>query len=451
MSVGGKNKTISPVCRALTEDNLERLPPRYTFRPGEATYEAIQEVFWACAVEVISKLLGLVDLPDQIRVGKEQIPLEITRGQWQQFQAELDLDQTPVREAVRSVLCGQFLHQEGQGLPWAGPLAQHLSPRLLGLVLLICHLDRLGEHGPPRSFAYEFHELTRLARCTLTWVPVGEFDEGQVARHLFDYVGIRIHASDRMLRIPYHAFTRPLRARLGRGAASPGQTPEKELPSDFLLKSLPAVASSEPGTQRSGVSGSSELGTQHSGVSGPSPLDSRLATLDSKAERAWLLEELNHLRAENDRLRLFDPAGLLSGLMAPLLTGSEQPGTTLEHVLPDCPPLVQDLLGAVLHLCRSPDLEFVGEPGQVISLTLPHPAHCLDESAPPARRDISSGWFQVSRRGVRLRGQILVPIRVIPTASPCREPMTQGPGIRGGPPREGQSEARESPSENTPT
>jgi hypothetical protein len=390
-------KAISLTCRKIAETNLGRLPERFIYKGGEPSYEAVQEIFWACMAEITASLLGGPSLPDSVRVAREQVIIPVADHQWQNLRAELGLDRPAICDPVREVLNTQLRHKVVPQTPLLPPgesLADRIGLRLLGFVLFTCHIEQLAEIGPPREFGYEFRELTHLANLQLGWVPIGKFDEGRVAREFFDYAGMRIHASDRLLRIPYHAFWRVLKTRLGASAATSVESASRPastaLPRDFLLRALPEALQRQP----------------------TEPIPQQMTPpRDADAERAGLdrafLDELNRLRAENDRLRQTGVGEALLSLLEPLLTVPGCPADTTERALLDTPVLARDLLHGFLCLLRSPDLELFGELGQEIDLRLPHPQYCLDEVLPPARQDISFGRFRICRRGLRYRGVLL--------------------------------------------
>jgi hypothetical protein len=327
----------------------------------------------------------------------------VAEHHWQNLRTELGLDRSDLRDPVREVLDTQMRRRTARHaplLPAGETLAERLGVRLLGFVLFACHIDQLAESGPPRHFAYEFHELTHLASRRLDWVPVGSIDEGRVAREFCEYAGMRIRTSDRLLRIPYHAFWRVLQARLGGPAASaepPSRSAPAALPRDFLLRALPEALQRPPAE------------------SAPRPMPPAVESDAERAEPRWeFLEELNRLRAENDRLRQEGIGEALAGLLEPILAVPGSPTEAAEAALRDAPVLAGDLLHGLLRLLRSPELELFGEPGQVMDLRLPHPHYGLDEALPPARQDISAGRFRLSRRGLRYRGVLLSRAQVRP-------------------------------------
>ena len=147
---------------------------------------------------------------------------------------------------------------------------------------------------------------------------------------------------------------------------------------------------------------------------------------ESEAERGGpgreFLDELNRLRAENDRLRQAGVGEALAGLLEPLLAIPGSPTEAAEGAIRDAPLMARDLLHGLLRLLRSQELDLFGEPGQVMDLRLPHPHYGLDEALPPARQDISAGRFRVSRRGLRYRGVLLSRAWVRPLEEARHEP-----------------------------
>lgn len=394
-------KNASSVCHSLAKANLPKLPRDFVFREGYPTYEAIQEIFWSCMVEVVDELLEGPPLPGEIRIGKQHIPITVTPEQWHQLASELELDDKLARKIAWEVLSNQLLLREGlRGVrqDMEGTLAERFSSKLLGLVLLTCYLDTICRSGPPKSFVYEFRELTHLARGELAWARVGSFEEGRIARDFFTHAAMRIQRSDRLLWIPYHAYYRPLSGRLV------GRTPHcltlgtsrPSLPTDYLLRALPEKEQ-----------GDVQESHQPSGI--------MQTEKDLSLTVRELRDELKRLMAENDRLRLLSVTKFLVQLLAPVLSTVDQPLAAIEQAMDGDSVLAQDILHAVARLLLgSPEIELFGDPTQEVELMLPNPDYCLDEAVPPALRDISRGRFRVNRRGIRLRGMLLAPATVVP-------------------------------------
>jgi hypothetical protein len=374
-------KGTSPTCRHLAEAHLGRLPDRYRYGDGhEPTYEAIQEIFWSCAVELVCRLLGGLAPPPEVRVGKEQVPVPVDAGDWQRLDDELGLADPRLRWEVAQILAAQMSPNGAAPPTGIAPLAGRYPPRLLGFVLLVCYLEGLSRRGPPRSYGYQFGEMTQVSSGPLNWLPVGAFDEDRVTREFFDYAAIRIRRSDRLLWIPYHGFAKPLRARLVQlTIASPGPAPapihEPEAPAREEVSSLAGASGSSAGALR---------------------------------------DELNRLRAENDWLRDQAAGRILLRALQPLLGRPEDPADGVQRALDGEPALSRDLLYALLSALHAAGLEFYGRPDDVVELSLPHAEFVLDETVPPAPRDLSRGRFRVCRRGVRVNGRVLGPATVVP-------------------------------------
>jgi hypothetical protein len=95
------------------------------------------------------------------------------------------------------------------------------------------------------------------------------------------------------------------------------------------------------------------------------------------------------------------------------------PATALATAAVGASELVRDLVHAINMLLQSAEFEWLGEPGQVLTVELPKAGYCLDAGVPPAHGDTSSGRFRVVRRGVRLRGIVLVPTALVPAVEDC--------------------------------
>ena len=389
---------VSATCNELAKANLDRLPHCFVFKAGQPTYEAIQEIFWSSMAEITFAMLEGDQLPEHIIVFSDKVVIPVAELQWKNLRAELGLDQSNVQDVVREILDAQMRGRTPSKvplLPAGETLTKRIGVRLLGFVLFACHIDRLAQRGPLLHFAYEFNELTYLARQQLDWIPVGRIDEGLIVREFFEFAGMSIRASNHLLRIPYFAFWRVLKSRLGSEVDTSANfhvcSTSVVLPQDFLLKALPTAL--------------------------PEPSDAVVAqpisttTVQSDAEwvkmRQALLNELNRLRAENDRLRQEGEGKALASILEPFLLATGCPADVAEAAVCNAPEIARDLLYCVLRLLRSPELEIFGELGQVIDVRLPHPHYCLDDAVPPARRDMSIGPFYLSRRGLRYCGSLI--------------------------------------------
>lgn len=389
----------SPIHRLLV-DNAGHVPAGWIKPNGLPSRLARQETFWACALELVAA--GLLDcpLPSHVSVGKEGVALEVAPATWRAIEADLGWNNASGRAVALDVLRGHLMTPP-QNRPvrdsTAGKLAELLPQRLLALVLLTALLEHLGRREPPRSFGYEFRELTQVARDDLAWAVVGTFDEAKLARQLFEYAGSRITRTDRLLQAPYYAYWRPLLRRMppiqDKDATVAVQPAGSTLSPDFLLRGL--KCSVQGGTE--------DLRAAIPEMPGPYRRDAES-----------LLAELNRLRAENDTLRGASAAPLLHQLLTPLLTLTGDPVSALEEAANISPGLAGDLALAMRTLLLAREVEFIGEPGIPIHLSLPCSEYRLEGAGVGVSHALSRATFTVGRRGIRLRGLVIAPALVTP-------------------------------------
>ncbi len=388
-------KGMSDVCQSLARRNLDRLPESFLYHPGEPGRDGLQEIFWACTLELTDELLGGPPPPVEVCVGREQLLLKLDAADWTALAREMGLHEAAARCRAAQILAAQLLPPADDAALAAlsvSPLLKHASARLLGLVLFTCHLDWMGRDRPPRFYPFDYLALGESARRHPCPAAIGAVDGVQVAREFMDYAAIRLR-HEWTLKTAFHAFLLPLRLRLAepqRRAWKPPALPaEPALSSDFLLRSL--------------------------GSSAAAPAAANPAA--APATPAWasvgadVLEELNRLRAENDRLRGLSLAHGLTALLEPLLKLPADPLVSLGGKDAELTRLLLHALAGFLH---RPEVELFGAPGEDLRLKQLEPDYQLDPAVPPARRQPLTGWFRVTRRGLRLNGSLVAPALVVP-------------------------------------
>src|SRR5262249_37392112 len=127
-----------------------------------------------------------------------------------------------------------------------------------------------------------------------------------------------------------------------------------------------------------------------------------------------LLEEIDRLRQENDRLRGVSVASALTDLLDPVLRAPGDPRPALASAAGRAGGLARDCLHHLAALLHPPDVELIGQPAQELELSLPHGDYALDGGV-PLRLGQAQGRFRVCRRGLRLRGALVAPALVVPS------------------------------------
>jgi hypothetical protein len=383
-------KGTSDVCQSLARRNLDRLPETFLYRPGEPGRDGLQEIFWACTLELIDQLLGGPAPPAEVRAGREQLVLALDPAAWTALVQEFGLNDEAVRSRTAIALAAQLVPPVDDAVLTAmsaSPLSKFASSRLLGLVLFILHLDVMERNGPPRTYRLDTLALSDVSRRHPCPPALGPIDGMQALREFTDYAAVRPR-NEWTLKTAYYAFMRPLRLRLaGRSYSPPPLPAEPPLPADFLLKAL-----ADQGPAAATVA--------------PTP-----TTPAWGAVGADVLEELNRLRAENDRLRGLSLAHGLTALLEPLLEKMDDPLAALDSGDAE---LMRKLLHALTAFLHRPEVELFGKPGEELQLQLPQPEYRLDDAVPPSQRLSPSGWFRVTRRGLRLNKTLVAPAHVVP-------------------------------------
>jgi hypothetical protein len=382
--------------------NEMRLPSNWKSHEGHFTQASRQETFWACVSELIAAGIKSQPLPEQIVVGKENILLQIEQKHWTSLRSEIGWDRENARNLFLKIVRSYFelipRQYYGEGLG----IAHQLTPRLIAIFLLIVLLKSLEYSRLLRSFAYEFTEISRVAQKELQWLNMGSFHEFRLMAHLFEYSGAQIRNTDRLLYIPFHAFWRPFAKKLSlsvgeREGLKAEDSRPVPIPSGLLVQGIEPRPSSIQNETPWGQSLSSEAEY-------------------SLGQRDRVLQELNHLRKENDALRSGSAAPLIIQLLAPLLTISGEPSEVLNRTANNSEGLAREILLATRASILSGDVEFIGEPGQVLSLSLPHDEYCIEGPTAKNRNQFVHGLFRVGRRGIRIGGYVIAPALITRTA-----------------------------------
>jgi hypothetical protein len=373
----------SPVCRTLILDHADRLPREFLHRPGEPSYEGLQEVFWGCAAVLTRELLGDSGRDEAVRVGRAGAVLPVPPAAWDALAAELGLADPGVRAATAAALAAVLLDR---GPPPAGPALGDAPPHLVGFLLVVAHLFATGRESPP-PFAFDFRTLGAVARGHPLAGFLGRVDEHHAGRAFADYSGVRLRW-ETPLKIAHHAYYRRLNEWLGARDRDPRPDPPP-LDPDFLLRGL------------------QEREREREREKDAAPA----AAPDTSALDAEIRRELNRLRSENDALRGVSVSAALAELLDPVLAEPGDARAAAEAAGPGSD-LARRLVDAVVGFLRHPAVTPFGTPGEVVGGPVPSPEYQLDPSAPTGRA--TPAGYRVTRRGLRLNGPVVLPPLVIP-------------------------------------
>lgn len=380
----------------LLVDNHSRLEPWFG---GASASTARPEIFWRCASVLVASDLLETSRPAEVSIGRDSIKVPCSLSDWDFFAAELGWNDENVRKLALDVLRTQFLTPNFERQPRNssdGLLSELLPPLLLGLLLLTCVLERMGRRGRPHDYAYRTNGLRQVATEDMDWAAIGTIDDTGLAQRLLEHAGSGLSDSPNLLQVPYHAYWRPLYLRLiGRHERRPSMSADRlrereeelQLPSDFLLRTL-QDADKEATTA----------------IAQPAR--------EPRVKNEAVLNEMKRLREENDALRAATTVTLLPALLQPFLTLSGDPMEALEQAVNSSSGLARNVVMALRTALLSGDVSFIGELGAVMKLALPCADYRLEWRGRP--RDWSKASMRVGRRGIRVRGLVVVQALVTP-------------------------------------
>jgi hypothetical protein len=372
------------VIRDLVEEN-QRLLPRW-FRDGEPKPFALQEVFWSCTAELMAAEVLARKPPRRVQAGRDRSMLDVPPPFWDELRRELGLLDPKVRRQTTEILHIWLLGQSAQR---ASTDLRLTKPLPLALVLMTGVLERLGRNGIPLSFVLDISELERVAYDDLAWVEVGEINAAALARQLLRSAFTQLAGHDpNLLEIPYRGYWRKLAQRLDFQGHPTSPSHSVQLPENFLVEGLRTTT--EP----------------------PEPSPSAAAPKPQQPRD----EELVELHSRLDEMQRSSPARLLPQMLEPLLVVPDDPVEALGNAAAMADGLARDLTLACRTLLRSGDVELIGNPGDLLELSLPCRDFQLEGAAMASGRDMSRGRFRVRRRGLRYLGTVVVPAKVSPSS-----------------------------------
>ena len=336
---------------------------------------------------MVSELCDGHRLPSTVLIERgNDAAVSVDESAWKNIQSELGVDGETARNIVRQVLTVALRHEPPPDSP--PDLNARLSTITLGLLLVTVHLAKL-DSTQPDAFDYQFRELSIAARRHLRWANIEVFEEGAVARALFDLAGMRFNSSATLFQIPYRSYFAPLTEKLSLSGEAP-TTCAPALPRGFFTQML-----SEEDT----VSAAESIEKQSE-----SPLTNEP---DIRAK-------LHSILAENERLRRCSTSEHMGLLLDPLLRADADPLVRLEAEVPISNSFTAEVITTYTRVLRRPDVELYGTPNSEITIVFPHPDYELDDASPAASPFGPRNRFCLTRRGLRLHGHVVIPARVIP-------------------------------------
>ena len=180
--------SFSPTCTRLTVAALDALPPAFRHRSDEPTHWGVREVLWACWGAVVRHLVDGAAWPAEVAVGRDGVLLAVPPVVWDEFVAELGLNQPAGRERAAFLLRRQLTPDDVTPEPTTPRDA--LPLHLLGLVVVTCWLDQENRDGggelrfPPRV-------IGRTVARHPTPAAFGAVDETVVHRAVTDYLRLQ--------------------------------------------------------------------------------------------------------------------------------------------------------------------------------------------------------------------------------------------------------------------
>jgi hypothetical protein len=378
---------MSPTVLRIIKNQQHGFPPHWFRRDGKVHRSILQCLFWECAASVVSELCDGHPLPSTVFIERgDDAVVSVDESDWKNIQSELGVDGEDARNIVRHVLTVALRHEPPPESP--PDLNALLSTTTLGLILVTVHLAKL-DSTQPHAFDYQFRELSIAARRHLRWANIGMFEEGAVARTLFDLAGMRFNSSATLFQIPYRSYFAPLTENLSLSVEAP-TTCVSVLPRGFFTQMLSEADTVSPAEC---IEKQSEP-----------PLTNQP---DIRAK-------LHSILAENERLRRCSTSEHMGLLLDPLLRADADPIVRLESEAPISNSLTAEVITTCTRVLRRPDVELYGTPNSEVTIMLPHPDYELDDASPAASPFGPRNRFCLTRRGLRLHGHVVIPARVIP-------------------------------------
>jgi hypothetical protein len=348
--------TFSPTCTRLTAAALDALPPAFRHRSDEPTHWGVREVLWACWGAAVRRLLDGSAWPAEVPVGRDGVVLAVPPTVWEEFAAELGLNQSAARDRTAFLLRGQLRPSDVTPEPTSPRDA--LPVHLLGLVVVTCWLDQLNRDGggelrfPPRV-------IGRTVARHPSPAAFGAVDETAVHRAVTDYL--------RVQRGTDAASFRPLQQWL---LAQAGSAPPPVMLSIGLFDEPPPPPAVHPP---------------------PPPVRPPEGRTLSVATIAHLLDVLTEV---------LEPA--LWSEKSLLYRGRASAAVT------------KQVAQAVAQLLTRDGVEVYGEPGETVTLNLPQVGWRLDDRLPPLPGADGPRAYRVNRRGLLVSGRVILPALVAP-------------------------------------
>ena len=388
------------------------------------------DLYWSCVSAGVESLLmntpaphelslrkpmGSGQRPERGRLHAQRIRVMVDEHFWRELWDDLLLPSQQARDVFVESLRARRDESAAETLPSLLDRGR-VTPALL---VLTAYLEHIGREGRPPAYHLVSEDLEvfmgacgyhhgEIYKTIMRWLEGSEGSEGANA-----------------LRGVYHCYWRSLRRALIE------ESPETDHVRDVLIEQpldlflgrpvVMPVASSDGATAVASESHSllpeSKLQKRRlprRDASDTLEMLSQSAPLSPTTERfdqRELLNELNRLRDENDRLSELRFDQILMSMLSPAL--SHQAPLDEWARSAEVSPLDALLLREIKSVLLRGQLRIVGEIGEELSVELPHRHYKLEHTRLPKQRQ-GEHRYRIVKRGIELGGSVVVPIILKP-------------------------------------
>ncbi|MBK5968410.1 hypothetical protein CCR91_06395 [Thiorhodovibrio winogradskyi] len=355
---------------SLLQSELRNLPsPWYDQDSAQPTSIAREELAWSLLLAVLGNLLYGDPLATTVFAGRENLPFHVDDARWQDFSTELGLNADEPRQQFVGYLANILRREpvnleDDLGLP-------RLSAALVHLVNGFSLFGRGRRRASPSQGALGFDSDQNIPNAA-----------SELVDELMAWAGNAATTPKGRYRVAFHVMWRPLSRRSWSEVPTTSSlnTDKLSLPLNFLV-----MARSRKQTTPT----------------------KNFSTKTSTAERENIQQHSSSKR--DGAVTGYFPHEVLAVLVEPFLVLRGDPAIEIAAAEKDAQGLAKDLLRTWRRLILTDDLTFFGEPASVLEIKLPNPAWQL--AGVPFRRGTTDCLqkVRVMRRGVNLRGELLIP------------------------------------------
>ena len=402
----------------------------FNTQPGRKLF---QELFWSLTLDVSLEFISLQDPVSTTYVGSEAIPFEITQEQKILFSRELGFDtniELKLREILSRILFPKVKTESGYKT--FDLRKDPMEPVLVGLLCLIIHFSK--KQKP--AYDYNFWEFKKAANSVSSWLFLPSLDEAKIARELFTLGGTGLRFTNTLFRLPYKAYFQKLEERIRKFRESkPEEFAQRiqknyEHPNNIPIQSERIIRHS--GESKSILERSrlvlqsialceemEDINEVHHILS-----KTKVVLQELSAESKDLTEEIKKKQSSINELRR--DVELLkekSGNANSLLILRELLVMLYEPILIECGTIddykisletKEKPIFKLRNWLNDETIEFIGEIGEIISITLPHPDYELDVRVHLANNMPKFKGFRIQKKGLKTKGTTILPAIVEP-------------------------------------